>query len=91
MKSITKQLMELFDDYGAEDLKEAMQNALDKDSPHPNTVRKYLQILRDKRKQQATIQSTYASNPKIQSTRIKSDRLRDYETLTSKTQQEEKS
>jgi transposase len=91
LKSITKQMMELFDDYGAEDLKEAMQNALDKDSPHPNTVRKCLQILRDKRKQQAKIQSTYASNPKIQSTRIKSDRLSDYETLTSKTQQEEKS
>ena len=91
LKSITKQLMELFDDYGAEDLKEAMQQALDKNSPHPNTVRKCLQILRDKRKQKVTIQSTYASNPKIQSTRIKSDRLSDYETLTSKIQQEEKS
>lgn len=91
LKSITKQLMELFDDYGAEDLKEAMQQALDKNSPHPNTVRKCLQILRDKRKQKVTIQSTYASNPKIQSTRIKPDRLSDYETLTSKTQQEENS
>ena len=91
LKSITKQLMELFDDYGAEDLKEAMQQALDKNSPHPNTVRKCLQILRDKRKQKITIQSTYASNPKIQSSRIKSDRLSDYETLTSKIQQEEKS
>jgi transposase len=91
LKSITKQLMELFDDYGAEDLKEAMQQALDKNSPHPNTVRKCLQILRDKRKQKVTIQSTYASNPKIQSSRIKSDRLSDYETLTSKIQQEEKS
>ena len=91
LKSITKQLMELFDDYGAEDLKEAMQQALDKNSPHPNTVRKCLQILRNKRKQKVTIQSTYASNPKIQSSRIKSDRLSDYETLTSKIQQEEKS
>jgi len=91
LKSITKQLMELFDNYGAEDLKEAMQQALDKNSPHPNTVRKCLQILRDKRKQKVTIQSTYASNPKIQSSRIKSDRLSDYETLTSKIQQEEKS
>jgi transposase len=91
LKSITKQLMELFDDYGAEDLKEAMQQALDKNSPHPNTVRQCLQILRDKRKQKVTIQSTYASNPKIQSSRIKSDRLSDYETLTSKIQQEEKS
>lgn len=91
LKSITKQLMDLFDDYGAEDLNEAMQMAIDKDSPHPNTVRQYLQVLRDKRKQQTVIPSTYASNPKIQGTRIKPDRLSDYEMITQKNPQEEKS
>lgn len=91
LKSITKQLMDLLDDYGTEDLKEAMQIALDKGSPHPNTVRNHLQILRDKRGQQTMIPSSFASNPKIQETRMKPNRLSDYEVLTQKSPQEEKS
>jgi len=84
LKTITKQLMELLDDYGAEDLNESMQMAFDKGSPHPNTVRQCLQTLRDKRKQQTVIPSSFASKSKIQDTRIKPDRLSDYEVLTQK-------
>jgi transposase len=89
LKTITKQLMELLDDYGIEDLKEAMQIALNKGSPHPNTVRWHLQILRDKRGQQTVIPSSFASAPKIQETRMKPNRLHDYGVLTQKNLQEE--
>src|SRR3989338_8597457 len=91
LKSITKELMELLDDYGASDLNEAMQAALDKDSPHPNTVRQNLQTVRDKRKQQTVIPSSFRLSPKIQGTRMKPNRLSDYDVLTQKKQQEEKS
>ena len=91
LKSITKQLMEFLDDYGIEDLKEAMQMALDKGSAHPNTVRQHLQTLRDKRNQKTVIPSSFTSNPKIQDTRMKLNRLSDYDVLTQKSKQEKKS
>lgn len=91
LKSITKQLIDLLDDYGTEDVKEAMQIALDRGSPHPNTVRQHLQTLRDKRRQQTVIPSSFSTDPKIQDTRMKPNRLNDYEVLTQKKPQEEKS
>ncbi len=82
LKTINKQLIDLLDDYGSDDLNATMTMALASGSPHPNTVRQNLDRLRAQRQESPLIPTTLSSNKKIKETIVKPHDLSDYDALT---------
>lgn len=89
LNTINKQLIELLDDYGADDLSQAMAASLASDSPHPNTVRLNIERMRAKRQEAPRIPTTMSSHKKIKETIVKEQNLSDYDALTKRTSQKE--
>lgn len=89
INSISKQLITLLDDYGADDLGEAMAASLENGSTHPNTVRLNLDRLRAKRKKAPLIPTSFSFNQKIKDTIVKSHPLSDYDALAKPIDNEE--
>jgi transposase len=90
LASISKQLISLLDEYGAEDLGDAMKTSLANGSPHPNTVRLNLDKLRTKRQEEPRIPTSLSSNKKIKETIVKNHNLSEYDALTKLTTKKEK-
>ena len=93
LKSITKHLILLLDDYGASLLDKAMAEALQKKrSPHPNSVRIILQkILRGTRQEQPLVTFSLSQDKRVTEMVIKPHSLNQYSVLdsTEKTPEEE--
>lgn len=81
LKSLVTQLIALLDDYGAADLEEAMQEALNKEVPHPNAVRLALQKLREVGLKEPPIRLDLSKNKKINELVVKPHNLSDYDVL----------
>jgi len=88
LRSTTKQLIQLLDDYGASDLDEAMAEALAKGVPHPNTVRLALQRLRDERDLPPPTSLDLSKNKHIQDLVVKPHKLSAYDVLHTITKEE---
>ena len=89
LKTINTQLIDLLDDYGADDLAKSMLASLASDSPHPNTVRLNIERLRAKRQELPRIQTTVSSHKKVREIIVKEHNLSDYDVLTKTTTKKE--
>lgn len=65
LNAIIRDLLTLLCDYGASELAQAMQEALDRDVPHPNAVRQALERRREQRQEPPPI-AIPLNNPKAQ-------------------------
>jgi hypothetical protein len=90
LSSISKQLIDLLDDYGPDDLGEAMTKSLASGSSHPNTVRLHLGRIRASRQEAPRIPLSLSSNKKIKETHVKAHSLSDYDTFTKPINNKEK-
>ena len=81
LKSTTKQLLNLLDDYGASMLCEAMADALARDVPHYNAVRQNLQRLLDEKKQLPPISQSLSIHERANALVVKPHSLNDYKSL----------
>ncbi len=77
---IVRDLLSLLGDYGASELAQAMQNALERDVPHPNAVRQMLEQRRELRQQPPPV-AIPLSNPKAQIV-VRPANLSDYDQLS---------
>lgn len=82
LRSTTKQLIDLLDDYGAHLLELAMTEALKKDVPHPNAVRQSLQRLCDEKQQLPMITQSLSRESRANALIIKPHSLERYKSLT---------
>ncbi len=89
LKSVTKQLMSLLDDYGANLLEKAMTEALGKKVPHPNSVRIALQRLRDADKEEPLVRIALSHDERVTDMVIKPHSLTQYDILNQTTPAEE--
>jgi len=80
---MTKQLIGLLDDYGAELLNEAMQEALAKGVPHPNAVRQSIQRLLEERQQKPRANHVLSLDHRVNEVVVKTHSLSDYDVLSS--------
>ena len=78
LKNITKQLLNLLDDYGAALLEESMNEALLKKSPHPNSVRLSIQKILDERQEVPDIKVPI-NDERLKDINIKPHELADYD------------
>jgi transposase len=83
LNSMTKQLIGLLDDYGAELLNEAMQEALAKGVPHPNAVRQSIQRLLEERQQKPRANHILSLDHRVNEVVVKTHSLSDYDVLGS--------
>jgi len=83
LNSMTKQLIGLLDDYGAELLNEAMQEALAKGVPHPNAVRQSIQRLLEERQQKPRANDVLSLDHRVNEVVVKTHSLSDYDVLSS--------
>ncbi len=84
LKSITKELTSMLDDYGASWLEKAMVEALAKTSPHPNSVRIVLEKLRDEHHEKPLATFALSTDKRITGMVVKTHSLNQYDTLQSK-------
>src|SRR3990167_3858214 len=77
--STTSQLLQLLDDYGASTLSEAMQDALNREVPHPNAVRQSLQRIMDEKEQPPLISQPLALNQRAKNIVVKPHELSSYD------------
>jgi hypothetical protein len=91
LKSITRQLTSMLDDYGAILLEKAMVEALAKTSPHPNSVRIVLEKLRDKQHEKPLATFALSTDRRITEMVVKTHALNQYDALqTTQSTQEKK-
>ena len=83
MGSIVSQFNQLLDDYGASELEAAIQFALLRDVPHPNTVRLHLEKQREERHQPPPIGIDLPDDQRVRNLVIKPHKLEDYDQLQS--------
>lgn len=81
LASITKQLVELLNDYGATELETAVDEALLRDSPHPNTVRLVLQRRREEKDLPPPLSSTVPKDKQARELTVHPHKLSDYDEL----------
>jgi transposase len=81
LKSVTHQLTALLDDYGAHLLEKAMDEALSKTSPHPNSVRLVLQKLLDEQHEQPLATFALSTDKRITEMVVKTHPLNQYDAL----------
>jgi len=90
LKSITKELTSMLDDYGASLLEKAMALALAKTSPHPNSVRIVLERLRDEQHEKPLATFALSTDKRITGMVVKTHSLNQYDTLQTTQATEEK-
>jgi hypothetical protein len=89
LKSITRQLTSLLDDYGANLLEKAMTEALEKKVPHPNSVRIALQRFRDASEEEPLVRVALSHDERVTDMVIKPHSLNQYDVLSQTTPAEE--
>ena len=89
LKSITRQLTSMLDDYGAILLEKAMVEALANTSPHPNSVRMVLEKMRDEQQEKPLATFALSTDRRITGMVVKTHALNQYDALqtTSSTQE----
>lgn len=85
LTSTIKQLISLLDDYGASLLEKAMNEALAKESPHPNSVRIILQKILDERVEVPLVTFPLSKDKRVTDMIIKPHSLSQYGELDSTT------
>jgi len=90
LKSITRELTSMLDDYGASWLEKAMVEALANTSPHPNSVRMVLQKLRDEQHEKPLATFALSKDKRITEMVVKTHSLNQYDTLKTTASTEEK-
>jgi transposase len=86
--SIVSQLMQLLDDYGAAELEACIRIALQKNAPHPNTVRIHLEKQRESRCQPPPIGIDLPDDSRVRNLVIRPHKLEDYDQLQSNKEEE---
>ena len=81
LRSTTKQLTSLLDDYGASLLEKAMAEALARNVPHPNSVQLILQRLRDECQEKPLATFALSHDKRITEMVVKPHSLNQYEIL----------
>ena len=81
LKSITANLVQLLDDYGATELEEAIKEALARKVPHPNAVRISLERRREERQQLPMVHLELPQDPRVRELNVKPHDLSDYDKL----------
>jgi transposase len=79
--SITATLLQLLERYGASELDAAIVEALDRDSPHPNTVRLALERRRDERRQAPPVALTLPDHVRARDKAVQPHSLDTYDQL----------
>lgn len=87
LKRVSSDLMSLLKDYGATELEMAVQDALAKKSPHPNTVQIYLQTRRERKNQPPSVSMPVSKDKRVQNQVIKTHQLVNYDELQSTTEE----
>jgi len=81
LKSVTANLLQLLDDYGATELEEAIKEALARKVPHPNAVRISLERRREERQQLPMVHLELPSDPRVRELNVQPHDLGDYDKL----------
>jgi hypothetical protein len=79
--SITTQLLQLLDRYGATELEIAVQEALSRDVPHPNAVRLSLEKHREEKNQLPPVNIVLPDDERVRALVIQPHNLNDYDQL----------
>jgi hypothetical protein len=80
--------MQLLDDYGAAELEACIRIALQKNAPHPNTVRIHLEKQRESRCQPPPIGIDLPDDSRVRNLVIRPHKLEDYDQLQSNKEEE---
>jgi len=83
LATITKQMLRLLDEYGAAELEEGIKEALEKQVPHPNSVRLALEKRREKNQEPPPIPVTLPDDARVRELSIRPHSLNDYDALQS--------
>ncbi len=81
MANITKQLLQLLDEYGAAELEAAMEEALSRDVPHHNAVRLSLQKRREEKDLPPPLPSLLPKDKRARELIVRPHKLSDYDQL----------
>lgn len=81
LASITAQLIQLLDDYGAGELEQAIAEALNNEVPHPNGVRQVLERRREQRDRLPPLTLTLPDNDKARNIVVRAPSLAAYDQL----------
>ena len=81
LASLAAQLVQLLDDYGADELERAIAQALLNDVPHPNAVRQELQRRRELRDQRPPLVLTLPDNDKARNIVVRAPSLARYDQI----------
>lgn len=79
LKSITAQLMLLLEDYGCAELELAMGEAVEKETPHPNSIRIILERRREKQHKYPPIRLKLPDDQRIKNQVVRPHNLNDYD------------
>ena len=85
LASVTAQLVQLLDDYGAAELEHAIAEALRNDVPHPNSVRQVLERRREQRDRLPPLTLTLPDNDKARNIVVRAASLARYDQLDTDT------
>ena len=89
LKGCIRDFLKLLDEHGAEKLEKAMQEALQSQTPHPNSVRTILEQWRLKEGQPAPIPITLPDDPRIRNIAVRPHPLSSYDTVEEDTEEHE--
>jgi hypothetical protein len=85
LSSVTAQLVQLLDDYGAAELEHAIAEVLRNDVPHPNSVRQVLERRREQRDRLPPLTLTLPDNDKARNIVVRAASLARYDQLDTDT------
>jgi anti-sigma regulatory factor (Ser/Thr protein kinase) len=85
LSSVTAQLVQLLDDYGAAELEHAIAEALRNDVPHPNSVRQVLERRREQRDRLPPLTLTLPDNDKVRNIVVRTASLARYDQIDTDT------
>ncbi len=85
LSPLTAQLVQLLDDYGAEELQHAIAEALNNQLPHPNAVRQVLERRREQRNRLPPLVLTLPDNDKARNIVVRTPSLAHYDQLNTDT------
>lgn len=81
LSRVTRQLVQLLDDYGAAELECALQEALASGVPHPNAVRQVIERRREQRDRPPPLTLTLPANDRARNIVVRPASLADYDAL----------
>lgn len=87
IKTITRELLQLLDDYGAVELESAIKDALAREVPHPNAVRICLEKQREQRNQLPPIRLDLPNDARVREQAVRRHNLKDYDQLQTLTEE----